>query len=295
MGSVGAPMLDFRYSFLEQRFNAIFGATPGKAIFLNPTPARMHIWRIAAAMLSLLAVSGWPTAALADEVRLAVAANFTSPLKTIAAGFEKETGHRLAVTSGSTGKLYAQIKNGAPFDVFLSADDETPARLEQEGAAVPGTRFTYAVGRLALWSAKAGFVDARGEVLKTGTFSALALASPKLAPYGAAAIETLRNLGLLAALESKFVQGESIGQTFSFIATGNAALGFVALSQVLEDGTVKRGSAWIVPEGLHTALRQDAVLLAPGKTLAGASAFMAYLKNDKTRAMIRSSGYGTTP
>ena len=231
----------------------------------------------------------------AEEVHLAVAANFTAPIKIIAANFEKETRHKLIVTLGATGKFYAQIGNGAPFDVFLSADDETPERLEKEGNAVAGTRFTYATGRLALWSAQANFVDAKGDVLKTGAFAHIAIAAPKIAPYGAAAIEALKHLGLLTALEPKFVQGESIGQTFNFIATGNALLGFVALSQVMEVGRIRIGSAWIVPAQMHTALRQDVALLAKGKTNAGAAAFMSYLKADKTLAVIRSYGYEVRP
>jgi molybdate transport system substrate-binding protein len=235
----------------------------------------------------------------AGEIHVAVAANFTAPLKIIAAGFEKDTGHKVTITLGATGKFYAQIKSGAPYDVFLSADDETPARLEKEGDAVAGTRFTYATGRLVLWSANAHFVDTRGEILKTGNFTHIALASPKLAPYGAAAVETLKNLGLLATLAPKFVQGESIGQTFSFVSTGNAPLGFVALSQVHEDGRITHGSAWVVPSGLHAPLQQAAVVLTNGKgkgvANAATAAFMAYLKTDKTQAVIRSYGYEVGP
>ena len=248
-----------------------------------------------AALMFILSFWACATDTLAAELRLAVAANFTAPMKTIAAGFEKETGHRLTLTYGSTGKLYAQIKNGAPFDILLAADSATPARLVKEGLGVAGTPFTYATGRLALWSTQAGFVDDRGDILKNGQFNSLALASPKLAPYGAAAIETLRSLGLLASLEPKIVLGESIGQTFSFIATGNAQLGFVALSQLVQDGKVKAGSAWIVPTKLHSALNHDAVVLNRGKTLAASAEFMAYLKRDKTRDIIRSSGYVVGP
>lgn len=229
--------------------------------------------------------------ALADEVQVAVAANFTAPMKLIAADFEKDSGHKAVLTFGATGRFYAQIVNGAPFEIFLAADDETPARLEKEGTAVNGSRFTYATGKLVLWSAQPGVVDAQGEVLKKGDFKKIAIAAPKLAPYGAAAVETMNKLGLQAALEPKLVQGESIGQAFSFVSTGNAELGFVALSQVYEGGKLKSGSAWIVPANLHSAIRQDAVLLAKAKDSKAAVQLMAFLKTDKARAVIRSFGY----
>lgn len=228
---------------------------------------------------------------MAEEVQVAVAANFAAPMKLIAADFEKDTGHKVVLSFGSTGKLYAQITNGAPFEVFLAADDETPAKLEKEGAAVANTRFTYATGKLVLWSAQPGVVDAQGDVLKKNIFSKLAIASPKLAPYGAAAVETMSKLGLMATLEPKLVTGESIGQAFSFVQTGNAELGFVALSQVYEGGKLKSGSAWIVPENLHGPIRQDAVLLTKGKSSRAAMALMVFLKTAKAKAVIRSFGY----
>jgi molybdate transport system substrate-binding protein len=228
----------------------------------------------------------------AAEVQVAVAANFAGPMKVLAAVFENATGHKAVLSSGSTGKFYAQIHSGAPFDVFLAADDETPARLDKESATVPGSRFTYATGRLVLWSARPELVDAKGEVLKSGQFAHIALAAPKLAPYGAAAVETMTRLGVLARLEPKFVQGESIGQAFGFVSSGNAELGFVALSQVWEKGKLKSGSAWIVPAELHSPIRQDAVLLARGKDNAAAVALMAFLKSDAAKAVIRSFGYG---
>ena len=231
--------------------------------------------------------------AQADEVRVAVAANFATPLKTLAAEFEKESGHTLALSAGASGKLYAQIKSGAPFDVFLSADDETPSRLEKEGDAVSGSRFTYAVGRLVLWSAQLNTVDAQGAVLKSGNFKHLALAAPHLAPYGAAAVQTLTQLGLLTALQPRFVQGESIGQTYSFVASGNAELGFVALSQVFENGRINQGSGWIVPASLHEPLRQDAVLLTRSRDKAAARALLAFLQGSKARGLIRAFGYET--
>ena len=227
----------------------------------------------------------------AAQVDVAVAANFTAPMQKIAVAFEQESGHRLVLSFGSTGRFYAQISNGAPFNVLLSADDETPARLEKEGLSVAGTRFTYAIGRLVLWSKRPGLVDPAGEVLRKGSFDKIAIADPRLAPYGAAAMETLAKLGLQATLAPRFVQGESITQAFQYVATGNAALGFVALSQVMAEGKIRDGSAWVVPASMHAALRQDAVLLANAKGNPAAVALMAYLQSDKARAIIRSYGY----
>lgn len=240
---------------------------------------------------ALLLLACFSHAALGDEVQVAVAANFTAPARQIAADFEKETGHKAALSFGATGKFYAQIRNGAPFEVLLAADDSTPARLEAEGAGVAGSRFTYAVGRLALWSAKPGYVDAQGAVLGKGDFRHLAIANPKLAPYGAAAVEALSALKLLATLQAKLVQGENIAQTHQFVASGNAELGFVALSQVMQGGRIATGSAWIVPARLHEAIRQDAVLLDKGKGKPAAAAWLNYLKGDKAKAVIKSFGY----
>lgn len=245
------------------------------------------MFRITALLSALLLTTG----ALADEVQVAVAANFTAPMQKIAAAFEKDTGHKAQLAFGATGKFYAQIKNGAPFEVFLAADDSTPEKLEQEGAGVANTRFTYATGKLVLWSSKPGFVDDQGAVLKKGEFKHLAIANPKLAPYGAAAIETLTALKLLEAIEPKFVQGENIAQTYQFVATDNAELGFVALSQVMKDGKISEGSAWIVPSSLHQPIRQDAVLLENGKGKPAAAALLEYLKSDKSKAVIQSFGY----
>lgn len=229
--------------------------------------------------------------ARADEVPVAVAANFAAPMQKIAVAFEADTGHKAVLAFGSTGTFYAQIRNGAPFQLLLAADNETPARLEKEGFAVAGTRFTYATGRLVLWSAQPGVVDDKGEVLRRPGDGRIALANPKLAPYGAAAIETLTALGLLQGLQPRFVQGENIAQAYQFTATGNAPLGFVALSQVMVDGRIARGSAWVVPARLHTPIRQDAVLLARGKYNAAAAALATYLRGEKARAIIRSYGY----
>ena len=247
--------------------------------------------KISCSLIAGLLSFGLSASAFAEEVQVAVAANFTAPMKVIAADFEKATGHKVMATFGATGKFYAQIVNGAPFDVFLAADDETPARLEKENATVAGSRFTYAIGKLVLWSARPDFVDARGEVLKKGAFAHLALANPKLAPYGLAAEETMKKLGVHDALQAKFVQGDSIGQTFSFISTGNAELGFVALSQVYEDGKIKSGSGWIVPANLHSPIRQDAVVLNKGKDNKAAAALLDYLKSEPAKALIRSYGY----
>jgi len=229
--------------------------------------------------------------ASAEEVQLAVAANFTAPMQKIAAEFEKDSGHKARLMFGATGKFYAQISNGAPFEVLLSADDETPARLERDGLAVAGSRFTYATGRLVLWSPREGYVDDKGDVLKKGDFRHLSIANPKTAPYGAAAIQTLSKLGLLPALEPRFVQGENIAQTHSFIVSGNAELGFIALSQVFRDGRLASGSAWIVPANLHEPIRQDAVLLAKGQSNPAAAALLKYLKGDKAQSIIKSFGY----
>jgi molybdate transport system substrate-binding protein len=227
----------------------------------------------------------------AAEVSVAVAANFTAPMNAIAAEFAKDTGHQAKPAFGATGKFYAQIKNGAPFQVLLSADDETPAKLAQEGLAVADSRFTYAIGTLVLWSAQPGYVDAKGEVLKRGQFNKLALANPKLAPYGKAALEVLTGMGLQDSLAPKFVQGENIAQTWQFASTGNAEIGFVALSQVMKDGKIASGSGWIVPSKLHTPIRQDAVILTTGKGNVAADALMKYLKSEKAKAIIRSYGY----
>ena len=250
---------------------------------------------LAASMIRTLACAGVAWAMLgvahADTVSVAVAANFTAPMQKIAAAFEADTGHKAELSFGATGKFYAQITHGAPFQVLLSADDTTPARLEREGKAVAHSRFTYAIGTLVLWSAQPGTVDAKGDVLKSGDFKHLAIANPKLAPYGAAALQVMEKLGVATALQPRLVQGENIAQTFQFVSTGNAQLGFVALSQVMADGKIRSGSAWQVPASLHEPIRQDAVLLMPGKDSAAASALLTYLRGRKARAIIQSYGY----
>jgi molybdate transport system substrate-binding protein len=231
------------------------------------------------------------TLVLADEAQVAVAANFAEPIKAIAAVLEKTTGHKLKITLGATGKLYAQITNGAPFDVLLAANTDTPAALEKDGLAQPGSRFAYATGKLVLWSADTAKVDAKGDVLKNGNFRKLAYAAPKIAPYGAAALQIMEALGLQTALAPKLVQGESIGQTFTFVFTGNAELGFVAMSQVLEGGQLKSGSMWVIPQNLYRPIQQDAVLLKHGANNPAAQALMTLLKSSNIKDLIRSYGY----
>jgi molybdate transport system substrate-binding protein len=238
-----------------------------------------------------LACSVFVAEAVAGEVTVAVAANFTGPMQKIAQEFERDTGHKAQLAFGSTGKFYAQIKNGAPFEVLLAADDETPAQLEKEGFALSGTRFTYATGRLALWSKNPYLVDDKGEVLRSNRFEKLAIADPKLAPYGVAAMEVIQHLGVQAKVTPKLVQGESIGQTYQFISTENAQLGFVALSQISFDGRISLGSAWVVPLSMYTPLKQDALLLNAGKDNAAALALMKYLQADKAKTIIRQYGY----
>ncbi|MGR3991565.1 molybdate ABC transporter substrate-binding protein [Pseudomonas sp. 1121_17] len=248
---------------------------------------RMRLSYLAATAATLLAC----TNAWADEVQVAVAANFTTPIQAIAKDFEKDTGHKLVASFGATGQFYAQINNGAPFEVFLAADDSTPAKLEQEKQTVAGSRFTYAIGTLALWSAKPGYVDAQGEVLKTNDYKHLSIANPKTAPYGLAATQVLAKLNLTEATKGKLVEGQNITQAFQFVSTGNAELGFVALSQIYKDGKVKNGSAWIVPSSLHDPIRQDAVILNKGKDNPAAKAFIDYLRGPKATAVIKSYGY----
>ncbi|HOB96135.1 MAG TPA: molybdate ABC transporter substrate-binding protein [Aquabacterium sp.] len=230
--------------------------------------------------------------ARADEVLVAVAANFAGPLAALAEGFTAATGHTLKASAGATGKFYSQIASGAPFQVLLAADDETPRRLVAEGHAVAGSQFTYAIGVLVLWSAQAGMVDDQGAVLAGGRFARLAVANPKLAPYGAAAMEVLKARGLADALAPRLVTAESIAQAYQFVATGNAELGFVALSQVAVPGRPPTGSHWKVPASLHGEIRQDAVLLKPGAQSAAASALLSYLKSPAARKLIQAWGYG---
>lgn len=247
------------------------------------------------ALLSLFLVSLLlPPPASGEEALVAVAANFSEVMERLEAEFERDTGHELTVTLGSTGKLYAQITHGAPFDVLLAADQRRPELLESGGLAVAGSRFTYAVGRLTLWSPDEGRVGTDGEAtLRAGEFRSLSLANPELAPYGLAAKKTLEGLGLWETLEKKIVMGENIGQAHALVASGNADLGFVALSYVLSPRNEQPGSRWDVPARLYTPIRQDAVLLSRAAGNAAARALLSFLKSEETRKLIESYGYGS--
>jgi molybdate transport system substrate-binding protein len=242
--------------------------------------------------LFALSFTGFALSAHADEIQVAVAANFSAAAQKIAAQFEHDTGHVVKLSFGATGKFYAQIEAGAPFDVLLAADQTTPGKLVTEGKAVPTTLHTYAIGKLVLWSADAGLVDAQGEVLKSGKWTHLSVADAKLAPYGQAAKETLAALKLTDAVQSRVVTAENIGQAYQFIQTGNAELGFVALGQVQPpDGSKAPGSMWLVPDNLYTPIRQDAVVIAATKVNTAATAFVDYLASDKARVVIKAYGY----
>ncbi|WP_181295202.1 molybdate ABC transporter substrate-binding protein [Pseudomonas sp. Q2-TVG4-2] len=237
-------------------------------------------------------MAAWlPMGSHAAEVQVAVASNFTAPMQVIANRFEQDTGHKALLAFGSTGKLYAQIRNGAPFEVLLAADEVVPAKLEDEGLGVVGSRFTYATGSLALWSGKEGYVDDQAKALTQRPFRHLAIANPKTAPYGAAAMATLTQLGLADSVREKLVQGENIAQTYQFVASGNAELGFVALSQLLEDGEIGQGSAWVVPAAYHPPIRQDALLLTKGRDNPAAQALLDYLQSAKVTEVIQAYGY----
>jgi len=242
-------------------------------------------------LLAALGAGFLACAAHAAEVQIAVAANFTAPIKEVAAEFEKDTGHKVVASFGPTGGFYTQIKNGAPFEVFFAADDTTPEKLEKEGDTVAGSRWTYAVGKLVLWSATPGYVDDKGEVLKKNEFKHLSIGNPKTAPYGLAGIQAMEKLGLAEAIKPKLVEGSNITQAYQFVATGNAELGFVALSQVYKDGKITGGSAWIVPANLYEPIRQDAVILSKGKDNPAAKALADYLKGPKAIAVIKAYGY----
>lgn len=249
----------------------------------------MRIATLSARILTLFAAP-FAIPAAAAETQVAVAANFTEPAKEIAAGFEKATGHKAVLAFGASGAFYTQISHGAPFEVFLSADAERPARVEKEGLAVAGARFTYAIGQLILYSATPGLVDGKGAVLKAGRFDKIAIADPATAPYGVAAVETLRKLGIYERLKPKIVTGSSIAQAYQFTATGAAQLGFVALGQVI---AISGGSRWLVPSKLHTPIDQQAVLLRTGEKNPAAVAFIKYLKSRPALAIIKRYGYAT--
>lgn len=243
-------------------------------------------------LAAFIALSVWLAApACAGEVRAAVASNFTAPMERIATLFEKETGHKLTVSLGSTGKFYAQIRNGAPFDVLIAADDATPKRLVQEGRALGESRFVYALGKLVLWSVQPDLVDGKAQILNKGNFNKLSIANPRLAPYGVAAQQTLTRLTMWNAIQRKLVKGENITQTYQFVASENAELGFVALSQIMRDGKVEKGSWWLVPADMYAPIKQSAVQLASAKDAEAAKALLAFLRSKQAAAIIRSYGY----
>ncbi len=249
--------------------------------------------------------------ASAESIKIAVASNFMSPMKEIALVFEKSSGHAVSLSFGSSGKFYAQITNGAPFDLFFSADQDKPQRLEKQQIAIPGTRFTYAQGQLVLWSRTNSSVannsqngnsqnsNSRAsssepsnlERLKSGEYKKLALANPKLAPYGLAARQTLGNLGLLSSSRKHWVRGENISQTFQFVHTGNADIGFIALSQIVKKGGLDNGASWLVPGTFYDPIRQDAVLLKRGKNNTAAQQFLEFIRSPVAREIMTRYGY----
>lgn len=242
-------------------------------------------------VIGCIALMSIATVTRAETTLVAVASNFTKPMMEIATAFAQDTGHQANLSFGSSGKFVSQLENGAPFEVFLSADEEKPLKLEQAGLAPPGTRFTYALGRLVLWSVQPGFVDVEGKILSNGEFKHLALADPKLAPYGLAAMQILQGMNLKEKLQPSLVLGENISQTHQFVSTGNAELGFVAYSQVINNGKIETGSAWLVPVDRHEPIRQDAILLQQGAENPAAQALLAYLKSPAALAIIRKYGY----
>lgn len=244
-------------------------------------------------LLSLLCYCMCSPAISADEVRAAVASNFIWTMQQLAPQFERQTRYRVIASYGSTGKLYAQITNGAPFDVFLSADSATPRRLEELRLIATGSRFTYARGELVLWSPAVQSTDEVLTMLKTGAFRYLAIANPKTAPYGAAAEEVLAKLGLDRRFEKQTTKGDNIAQTFQFIHSGNAQLGFVARSQMMSADGALPGAVWEVPLEMYPPIEQQAVLLQRGENNAAAQAFMTFLRGKQARDIIAANGYGT--
>ncbi len=233
-----------------------------------------------------------PRLVIAESLTIAVASNFADTAKHLVEEFEMNSDHDAQLILGSSGRFFAQISNGAPFDIFLSADREKPAALMEAGLARPESRFTYAIGRLALWSRDEMLVSGDGSVLQTDSFKKVAIANPRLAPYGKAAREVLNEYGLYNELSARLVQGENIAQAFQFVFTGNAELGFVSLSQVMKGGALASGSAWIIPENLHLPIRQDAVILTNAVSANATEAFMNFMKTPRSRAIIASYGYG---
>jgi molybdate transport system substrate-binding protein len=240
---------------------------------------------------SLIGLALISTQLSAQEVKIAVAANFTDATREIAPLFEKATGHTTRISFGSTGKLYSQIEHGAPFEVFLAADTKRPIKAEKAGLAVPGTRFIYARGKLVLWSVKPDLFDSAEAFLHNGAFAHIALANPKTAPYGLAAKQVMQHIGVLDQLTPKLVQGDSIAQTFQFVSTGNAEAGFVALAQI-KGWKGDAGTLWEIPADYYTPIDQAAVLLKKGASNPAAAAYLKFLKSDAARAVIERYGYG---
>lgn len=245
-----------------------------------------RVLRMVAPVLLALALVSTGALAFASELRIAVAANFAAPAEAVARAFTEKTGIAVSVSTGSTGALFAQITQGAPFSVFLSADSARPQQLEYQGFGVAGSRFTYALGQLVLWSRDPDLITGNGSVLRSGSYTHLAIANPETAPYGAAAMEVLTSLGAVHAVGDRLVTGQSVAQAFSFVESGNAELGFVALSQVEQAG---EGSRWLVPKSLYTPIRQDAILLDADNDQA--RVFMDFLKSTQVREIIARFGY----
>lgn len=239
--------------------------------------------------ISVLLTAAFANVVMADSIRVAVASNFSHTIKKVVADFERQTDHNVVLAFGSTGKHYAQIKHGAPFDLFLAADEKRPRILEQENVAVPGTRFTYARGAIALWSPESGVVDDQGLVLVNGIDGYIAIANPKLAPYGLAAREVLQAKSAWQGLRGKMVRGENIAQAFQFVQTGSAKMGFVAISQLKAAGLYDKGSLWVPDSTIYTPINQQVVLI---KESEAGRAFWAFLQSDAVKAMIQSDGYG---
>lgn len=269
---------------LRKLFSATFNSE-----YARRTGIYISHWRLKCVLAFSLFIS--MPGAQANEISIAVATNFAPTLKILAQSFAANSGHRIHISAGSTGKLFAQIRHGAPFDIFLAADVRHPLLLEQQGLAVQGSRFTYAIGQLVLWSPQTQLIDTHGQVLKNGTFRHLAIANPKIAPYGGAARQVLQGMGLWESLKPRLVQGEDVGQTFHFVASGNAELGFIALAQILGLADADRGSSWRVPQDLYVPLEQQAVLLTRGAAKSGAADFLSYLRGAEAGAIIKQHGY----
>lgn len=248
-----------------------------------------HVLAILLAVVTMVS----SLSARGEEITIAVASNFAAPMQAIATEFERRTAHRAKLAFGSSGKFYAQIRHGAPFDAFFSADQAKPAQLVADGLADSSSLFTYAEGKLVLWSHRDQWLDETGSVLKSGNFNRLAIANPRLAPYGAAALEALQNLKLDQSIRGRWVQGENIAQAYQFVASGNADLGLVALSQVQRNGKIHQGSAWVLPEHLYSPIRQDAVILRHSHNNPALTAFWSFIKGSESQTIIASFGYGT--